>query len=504
MKKNIYKLFIIICSLHFTSCGSDFLDIETIDNLTGNNFWKTKDDVESFNISMYSRLRNATMINTPFFLATGDFRCAPIKVNNEHSWEQFLGYLRNNDLGSLLSNSRYAEPNGEYGLWQITEWTSFYEVIQLANILYEKIDDVPPGELTEEDIKSYRAQAIFMRNLSYFFLVRTYGDVPYYTNAFNNEPLPRTDMIEILNKGMVELNSIKEDLPWTYEDGSQVGVRAMRGSVIALLMHMNMWAAGFDNDNKMNYYQNVADLGMEIMDENQGAYGLIPLDNTSEIFSGGSKEGLFEIVQNVNAGEQFPNSSVYSNYVVKIPYMPYETPKIYYDLDFMRKIYPPTEVDRRRELWYDADIYSTDGSQQLLKFVNPYQSPNGGRTSNVGNQIVFRYTDVVLLRAEALAELDRDTEALEMINLIRDRAGADRFEFFGQTLKDNIYWERVRELMGEGQYYYDLVRTRKVVDGSFSFAPISISAFNNGAWTWPINRSALDNNPYIILNQYWN
>ena len=35
-------------------------------------------------------------------------------------------------------------------------------------------------------------------------------------------------------------------------------------------------------------------------------------------------------------------------------------------------------------------------------------------------------------------------------------------------LDASIYWERVRELMGEGQYYYDLVRTMKITDASFA------------------------------------
>lgn len=502
MKKYIYIISVIFFFLNISSCGKDFLDVAPIDNLAGNNFWKTQEDVESFTLSIYNRFRNVTMVNTPFFMATAELRGAPVNTNPEHDFNEYVGFLRNNQLGQLLSNFRYS---GDSGFRRITQWGKFYEVIQLSNILYEKVDDVSAGELSEVQLKSYKAEAIFMRNLTYFYLVRLYGDVPYYTKAFNEAPLPRLNMLEVLKNGIAELEAIKNDLPWSYEDSSLVAVRAMRGSVIALLMHMNLWAAGFDEDNDTTiYYQKVADLGQEIMEENGGAYQLISLQNSKEIFSGGSKEGLFEIVQNVNSNENFDLNSIYSNFVVKTPLVAYNTPFLFYDVNFMRRIYPPTETDLRKELWYDENLYSSNGTQQFFKFVNPFQNTNGQLTSNIGNQIVFRYTDAVLLRAEALAKLNRDSEAQTIVNLIRNRAGAENFVTSGTALKNDIYWERVRELMGEGHYFYDLVRTRRVVDGNFSFAPISLSAFKEGAWTWPIDPTALENNPYITLNQYWN
>ena len=501
MKIYIYIIATVFYSLSFSSCGKDFLDVTPIDNLAGNNFWKTKQDVESFTLSIYNRFRAETMINTPFFVATGELRGAPVYLNSEHTSDEYVNFLRENRIGELLTNFRYS---GDSGFKRITQWNKFYEIIELANILYTKIDDVPAGVLSNEQIKSYKAEAVFMRNLSYFFLVRIYGDVPYYLNAFNGTPLPRLDMIQVLKNGIADLEVVKNDLPWTYEDSSLVGVRPMRGSVIVLLMHMNMWAAGFDKNNNKVYYGKVADLGREIMDDNNGAYRLISLENYKDIFSGGSKEGLFEIVQNVNTGEAFDLNSIFSNLVVKTPLVSSNTPLLYYDINFIRKIYPPTETDNRASLWYDENIYSNTGTQQLFKFVNPFQNPNGQLTSNVGNQVVFRYTDAVLLRAEALANLDRDAEAVDVVNLIRNRAGAEPFDTFGKALKDDIYWERVRELIGEGCYFYDLVRTGRVVDGNYSFAPISVSAFNAGAWTWPIDPSALDNNPYMTLNKYWN
>lgn len=120
------------------------------------------------------------------------------------------------------------------------------------------------------------------------------------------------------------------------------------------------------------------------------------------------------------------------------------------------------------------------------------------------NQMIFRYSDPILLRAEALAELKRDEEARTVVNVIRQRAGASLITVSDEELKEAIWWERVRELLGEGNFYYDLVRTKKVLNTEYTTAAMSVGAFNAGGWTWPIDKSALANNPHMRLNNYWN
>ena len=475
----------------FTGCKK-FLNVTPVDNLSGNNYWKSKADVEAYTEGIYSRFRIATMSNM-FFPATGDFRGAPIK---NHIGRAYLDYLRTNDLKTYTNTDETF-----YGHNRPTKWNDFFNMVQNANILYEQTDRLEPGILSETDRVQYRAEAVFLRNLAYFFMVRLYGDVPYYTNAYNSEPLPRTNMLVVLDKCIEDMMNVKDDLPWTFNDPSIVGIRAMRGGAIALLMHMNMWRAGFTTDDKAPYYEAVAKLGEEIVN-NPGAYELLPLERTKEIFKGRSKEGLFEILQSLNYGERFAISATYADYVLHYPHKLTTNSYISYVPKFMEKLYPVTAVDQRKTTWFDEDIYDTDGKMQLLKYVNVF-AEEGEDQNPDDNQIVFRYADAILLYAEALAELDRDAEARTAVNMIRERAGATEFITGGKDLKDDIYWERCRELMGEGHYFYDLVRTKKVIDDSYSFAPIGVDAFYRGAWTWPIDASAMIDNPYMILNNYW-
>lgn len=297
MKKNIFFI-IAACSFLLTSCG--LLEVKSEDKLPGDEFWIDGNaaNVESFLMSAYSNLRKATMGSGAFLTASGDMRCASISPYNNDNEGRRVTYLAGNEMNELRNS-----PNTPFG--ETTKWKPFYEVIQTANILVKEIDQV--STLTEEEYRMFKAEAVFLRNLAYFFMVRAFGDVPYYTIAYNSASLPRTNMVTVLQSCLEDLRTgalgnSPEDrfLPWTYNSNAKKGVRASRGSVIALMMHINLWLVQFDEQNKTTYYQNVVDLG-EQLEQNDGAYELLEISRISNVFKGGSNEGLFEIAQNINA-----------------------------------------------------------------------------------------------------------------------------------------------------------------------------------------------------------
>ena len=76
------------------------------------------------------------------------------------------------------------------------------------------------------------------------------------------------------------------------------------------------------------------------------------------------------------------------------------------------------------------------------------------------NYRIFRYADVILMLAECWCELGDSDKALSYLNMVRDRAGAERFDAFesNEALMEEIRNERARELTGEFQRKFDLVR----------------------------------------------
>ncbi|WP_223151970.1 RagB/SusD family nutrient uptake outer membrane protein [Chitinophaga qingshengii] len=519
MKRCVHflRILLLLLVIVFSGCKK-FLNVEPLDNLSGNNYWKSKNDVETFTKDIYRLFRVAATSN--ILIIQADYRCGPCKQSKSaFPARQDFTYISQNNLRKALAAradrtlagydpyTEWWQANVRYDM--IPDWNNFYRVIQSCNILIQKLNDVPDPELTGSLKAKYNAEAVFMRALSYFFMVRLYGDVPYYTTPYNQDPLPRTDMKTVLANCIAEVEKIKNDLPWTYDDPANRAVRAMHGAALALGMHMNMWLAGFDPARKQAYYEATDRLANELEqlgEKGQGAYRLLPLSESVQLFSGRSQEGLFEIPQNFNYGELVASRVSFSFSVLHEPYRkgkPYS--ELVYYSQYMKKIYPESQADGRKEKWFDQYIYDETGLFQFFKFFSVYANNSEGERSSDDNFMIFRYADALLLHAEALAELGRDDEATALLNRIRQRAGAELFpaEPGGGNLKDAVYWERCRELMGEGHYFYDLVRTKKLIDPKYCYNPISYSEFIQGAWTWPISKDAMKNNPYMRLNDFW-
>lgn len=63
-------------------------------------------------------------------------------------------------------------------------------------------------ELSAVEVERYRAECKFLRNLAYFFMVRIFGDVPYYTEAYAAAPLPRMDKTVVLKTCLADLQTV--------------------------------------------------------------------------------------------------------------------------------------------------------------------------------------------------------------------------------------------------------------------------------------------------------
>src|SRR5690606_19434786 len=220
-----------------------FLTVEPVDRLTGNNFYLSVDDVENNMANMYSmffdKLNEGWIIGGIGGVRSGEVFASP--GANSYASRRVVEVLGRNDLLSAMDPS---QPWEWYHYERVTNWTRYYQIIQTANILIDKLNEGIPG-VSDTDKRRYLAEATFLRCFSYFWMVRLYGDVVYYTEPYQAEALPRQPMVDVLNKCLEDLRPHKDSMPWTYNDPALKGARASRGSIIALLMHMNMWNAGF-------------------------------------------------------------------------------------------------------------------------------------------------------------------------------------------------------------------------------------------------------------------
>ena len=127
------------------------------------------------------------------------------------------------------------------------------------------------------------------------------------------------------------------------------------------------------------------------------------------------------------------------------------------------------------------------------------------------NKVLIRLADICLLRAECRVKLGDTAGAAEDLNLIRGRAGANLFPDAdaGENAADLqllVFREREKELLLEGQRYYDVVRNgndyvrRELSEG---FAALTDTDIANGALYLPVPRTAFTDNDLMIQNTYW-
>lgn len=100
--------------------------------------------------------------------------------------------------------------------------------------------------------------------------------------------------------------------------------------------------------------------------------------------------------------------------------------------------------------------------------VNRMNPPYTAKQRQMGmNYQTLRIADVMLLNAEAKAQLDKDGDARALLNQIRARAFGDdnhRIEASGAALLDAIWNERALELLGEGEIRWDMIRSGKFAE----------------------------------------
>lgn len=543
MKKITICLLFVMVATQF-GCKK-FLQITPIDKLTGNNFYQSESDIESNIIDMYGQLFDK-YVQTNTAGATGEFRSGEVIPSSNGNANRPTRY----DVGLLGGHTRRIAFSGTTSGFQtipitvvndrlllnamggtdpisnttnvgrfanLQNWAEYYRVIQQANILVAKLTEGIPA-LTAEQTKAYIAEAKFIRCYCYFFMVRLYGDVVYYTEAYQKDPLPRENMVSVVNKCIADLTPAKGDLAPMVTNPAFKGVRASRGAAIGLLMNMNMWNAGFDPTNKIKYYQETKALGAEIRTL---GFQLLNLADWNTVSKGRSDESLFELFSTINYNQSSsafaqvfslaPFGEAFIHFPYRLPEYDFRTSPCVFTADYMRKLYPDG-VDDRLSTWFEDPFNQNAETFQLKKFAgNTFIEVGSSSQSGVPDNsfLIMRYSDAILLEAEACAELGGADEAnaIARLNQIRDRARATAFpgglNDAAIGLKDAIFWERAKELMGEGSHYFDLVRTKRILSRNYTDNPLTADKFGRGAWTWPISETALGSNPYMTLNAYW-
>ncbi|MFO7668526.1 MAG: RagB/SusD family nutrient uptake outer membrane protein [Bacteroidales bacterium] len=424
--KNIHinsavKTAILIVILSFTSC-SDWLTVVPETELIKDKFWKKTEDVNSALGAAYNALRNASLES----LIWGELRADLVTIAGAN----FSGYEQ--IAGSNISPSN-----------EVINWKNYYEAINLANTLMYFDDEVFALDetFTQEMMNAIEAEALFIRSMAYFYLVRLWKDVPLVTTASISDTsdlyVAKSSENEILAQ-LVEDLLYARDLAYKTEfQGSNYFYgRANYYSITALLADVYLW---------QEKYQNCIDACDVII--NSGLYSLEPTETWFNLYYPGnsSSEGVCEIQYDDNLEQQ--ENPIYNNLV------PLDrAPQASMNWQNINLIMDQEDLRRYNGL---GGIWKTQGKDQLGLVPRTYSERDA-------NWILYRYAEIMLIKAEACIELDRFSEANDLISETMLRAGAP---FIEQTdkelLRELLLNERGREFLFEGRRWFDLLRAAK-------------------------------------------
>lgn len=488
------------------SACEDILDITPQDRVDLSEFYETPSDAESGLIGVYYPLLRNMIPNLVF-------------NNNLSAGELYDAQrgLANRPVGYRPA-LRIDNDGGTAG-----DWRTAYTTIARANLLLERIDDIPETlfESGTEASNSRKEEIIgetrFLRAYTYFQLFMLWGEVPLVTDfPTTSEPLantlPRSSGQDIMNLINEDLLYAEANLPWNHENLREFGDdepqaatlnskgRATKGAAKMLLAKIHL----------MNQeWQQAADKAGEVI--NNGEFVLA--DRWTDIFYNVNGQNSSESIWETETfREEFNNTGGYF-FRVETPSRTSATPRAY--RLFGSEINDSTDVRRGFSM-----SPSTTDPANVIASIKYYNRGGGYSAEDPFNFVLFRLSEAFLIRAEALNELQYgNPESLEYINLLRARA-AQEFDgtvysgippvdyaqypdqaSFRQLIRD----ERWRELMFEGHQWYDLLRYDSYDGGQRALRSVylddpSIPGADPGKILFPIPDREMRVNDALVQN----
>lgn len=431
MKKTFIYIIFICLTGGFASCKK-WLDLKPLDGIVGAEFWNTKEQVDAAVTGIYTSMQAGAELFFIWGEARTDMVAPGFRANQD---EQDIVNL------NMLPNNRY------------TNWRTFYQTINYCNTVIQ----LAPGVLqkdntfTQAHLDRAVGEAQALRALMYFYLVRSFGEVPLKLTATVSDQdivnIAKSNSQTILTQIVADLKNAEPALPITYGNVDSDKGRVTRYGVNAILADVYLW---------MDKYTEAAAECDKII--NSGKFSLVDGQSfyTSVFLNGNSREGIFELQFDAQRLNPFFNIHPPQN---KRWGAGLHLSDDVYGIDLVNAT---PQIDVRGD---KASYRSTDFT--IWKYVGADNNGDVFRSADqsTANWIFYRYADVLLLKAEAINELDQPLEASRIVKQIRNRATAVDIKVMDSLNKASmasfIVEERQRELAFEGKRWYDVLRNAK-------------------------------------------
>ena len=519
MKKLLYIICAICTICGFTACES-FLDEHTPQGVLSDEQVKTPENAEAMVVSAYAIFTSAEDINSSFSMWNFDVRSDDAYKGGNGTSDGDVFHQLEVQQGVLTTN------------WNINDmWVRLYNSISRVNSAIALLNSTDDSYQMK---KQRLAEMKFLRAYAHFLLKRLYKNIPFVVN----ENLTYDEYNELSNTEysndegwQLIIDDIMEaynTLPATQQDKG----RPTKAAAAAFLAKVYLYKAYRQDDAKTNQVTSInqADLEKVIEYTNPSLYANYDLERDihnnfrpEEQYENGV-ESIWAIQYSRNDGSTYGNLNW--SYGLIPPNIPGAT-------DGGCDFYKPSQnlvnafrtgadglplLDTFNQTKYDkandnADprLFLTVGipglpymfnKNYMMEETSIWSRSNGLYGYNVSlkqnvdpaligeylikgsywassmNRIVFRYADVLLMRAEAYAQLGTVDEAIKIVNQLRTRAAGSTqminnyqntygvkmyaANYKGSYSKEDavkiVKMERRLELAMECERFFDLVR----------------------------------------------
>ena len=488
-----------VCAVLVLGSCNDFLTIYPTDKTTGKDFWKTKEQVDNMVTGAYGGMTSYSVMERS--IVWGALRSDELVKRTS---------LSNTTIDNVLAMNLL--PSNGYNAWG-----SFYSVINRCNIVLNHAEGVmsEDPEFTQGDYETVRGQMLALRSLCYFYLVRAFRDVPYTTQSYEDDD-QQMQMAQMCPDSVLDycIQDLKEAETKVMRSGAYGRNNwrnkgyFTRDAVYALLSDIYLWKASMnhsqaDYENCIEYADKVINSKDEYYKSNAGAsvagadrdiYHLIDgrLAFSSILGSNNSSESILEWQYD---GDRNSNTALENYYDMSGSSDNHdasgmvEASQIFNAVGTDANQISGTKVyASKNDYRFWNNVYLANSSEALQLEIRKIVSRNGDLdidNRNVGetkdtrnfnnyqrNWIVYRLTDVMLMKAEAqvqMAATDSDNvlrKAFDLVQVVNKRSmKADakdtlKFSDFSSkaSMEELVLAERERELCFEGKRWFDLVR----------------------------------------------
>lgn len=498
MKKFIIILFLPVMMMLYSSCNS-LMDIEPENKVTYYNYFKTEQDIEGVMRGAYENYRGAYEYSNP--------RAISGEVMDECDYST-IEALRTLDATSI--NEEVAS----------CSWNVYYNVITQAMIVIENLDK---AGLSEDRYNYWLGQALFYKALSYFSVVRDWGDCPYLETSYSVVPLARKPWKEVLDIAISDMKkaSVLLDFWKNLKDasGTQITTKQIPGkeAAYAMLAHMYAWEGSLLNNN--DTLQKAVDAATWVINRKEDIrLADSPEEVCTDVLMGGDPESIFELEVVFSDFISTDTEILEEYYYQSWPIEPYTEPgevafkSMRIKAERVLKMY--SENDKRRNAYFYKpaemiDLEELEGfaAMQRRREITEdrsWSSPSMWFENFAGNVVLTRLADILLLRAECNAKMGKDAEAIPDLNAVRTRAGVGGYSASEGSLYRAIFEEREKELLLERHRWYDMVRTGYwKTDMTEEYSNLTNQDIEDGALYLPVYSKAFESNKLMRQTRYW-